>query len=324
MPDMVASSRGGDPDAISFSIVIPVYNRAATILPTLESVRDQQHKRFTCIIVDDGSHDGEALHTLVEQLGDPRFRYLRQANGGGGAARSTGIMASDGDFVALLDSDDAFLPDKLSIVAREIVAAPEVDVWTHLASMERGGGVSIIRPTRLPRAGESVADMMFRDREFMQTSTLVIRTKLAQAVRFDPRLRKAQDVDFMIRLERAGARIRCIPRVLSLWNDAPADNRIGAPRRPENVLMWYAEQKPHFPRRTRHAFEATYLAYEVAEQSPLKAAGYIARALFTGAIGAKVAAVTTMRAFIDQSTYRQVIDALLRFRKPSEAANEGR
>jgi glycosyltransferase involved in cell wall biosynthesis len=319
MPDITAPEAAPiiamDADQISFSIVIPVYNRAASVLPTLESVRSQSHARFTCLVVDDGSRDGEDLRAVVEGMKDPRFRYIWQLNGGGGAARTTGILASDGDFVALLDSDDTFMPDKLAIVARHISAEPQIDVWAHLASMERGEGVSIVRPTRLPRDGESVADMMFRDREFMQTSTLVIRTHLAKDVRFDPRLRKAQDVDFMIRLERAGARLRCIPQVLSIWNDAPADNRVGAPRRPENVLMWYREQKPHFASRTRYAFESTYLAYEIAEKTPLKAAAYIGRAFLTGAVGAKVSALTAARAFIDQHRYRIIVDKLLKIRK---------
>lgn len=300
---------------IDFSIVIPVYNRAATIMPTLESVVGQTHTRFTCLVVDDGSRDGEQLRMVVEALADPRFRYVRQENGGGGAARSTGIRAAEGHFIALLDSDDAFMPQKLERVAQHIVQQPDVGVWAHLASMERGQGVSIVRPTRLPRPGESVADMMFRDREFMQTSTLVARADLAKRVLFDPRLRKAQDVDFLIRLERAGARIVCIPEVLSIWNDAPADNRVGAPRRPDNVLMWYHEQAPLMGRRTRFAFESTYLAYEIADRQRFRAAYYIARAWLTGAVGAKVTLVTALRAFVDQGRYRALIDAVLKHKK---------
>ena len=323
-PSPDSSPNGHDPEDISFTVVIPVFNRAATIAPTLKSVQEQTHQRFTCLVVDDGSDDGDALNALISSLADPRFEYIRQENSGGGAARTTGILASESEFVALLDSDDAFTPDKLAVVARHIVAHPEIDVWSHLATMDRGQGVSIVRPTRLPRANESIADMMFRHREFMQTSTLVIRTTLAKQVRFDPRLRKAQDVDFMIRLERAGARIRCIPEVLSVWNDAPAENRVGAPRRPENVLMWYAEQRSHFARRTRYAFESTYLAYEIAERAPIKAAGYIARALLTGSVSPKVSTITAMRAFINQRSYRELVDRLLRFRTLSHKQVPGR
>jgi glycosyltransferase involved in cell wall biosynthesis len=304
-----------DPSEISFSVVVPVYNRGGTILPTLESVHSQTHKHFTCLIVDDGSIDGEQLRAVVEGMEDPRFRYLWQENGGGGAARTTGILASEGDFVAFLDSDDTFLPNKLAVVAGAISAQPDIDVWAHLASMERGEGVSIIRPTRLPRDGESVADMMFRHREFMQTSTLVVRTALAKEVRFDPRLRKAQDVDFMVRSERSGARVQCIPQVLSIWNDLPAENRVGSPRRPDNVMKWYSEQKPYFNRRTRYAFESTYLAYEIAQKTPLLAATYIGRAFLTGAVGAKLSLATVLRSFLPQQHYRKIIDYILERRR---------
>lgn len=93
---------------MQFSIVIPAYNRADTILPTLQSVQAQTFDDFECLIVDDGSKDGAALKQVVEGMNDPRFHYIHRENGGGGAARNTGIMAAKGDYIAFLDSDDFF------------------------------------------------------------------------------------------------------------------------------------------------------------------------------------------------------------------------
>jgi hypothetical protein len=212
----------------------------------------------------------------------------------------------------LLDSDDQFLPEKLEKVAAAIQENPEVDVFAHLARMERGDGVSIVRPRRLPRENESVAEMMFCDREFMQTSTLVVRSALAKEVGFDPTLKKAQDVDFMIRLERAGAVLKCLPEVLSIWNDAPAGNRVGAPRKPDNVMKWYESQKPLLPKKTRYAFEATYLSYEISRTKPLLALFYIARASMTGSVGMKMTGLSAMRAFLDQKHYRPLVDRMIK------------
>lgn len=298
--------------SLKFSIVIPVYNRAASIASTLDSVVRQTYGNFECIVVDDGSLDGDELNCVIEALNDPRFVLLRQANSGGGAARNAGIKAAVGEWISLLDSDDAFFPEKLAILAKYIRSDSSVDVWAHQALVERGGDVKIVRPTRMPRAGESILDMMFRHREFMQTSTLTVRSDIAQKVLFHPTLRKAQDVDFMVRLERAGAALRCVPEVLSIWNDKPAENRVGAPRRPNDVLTWYSSQRQFFSRDIRSAFEATYLAYEIAPQQPVKAFFMISRAALSGSIGVKLALLCFLRAFLPPKAYRSVVDTLIR------------
>ena len=85
------------------TVVIPVFNRAEAILPTLKSVQEQTFGDFECLVVDDGSEDGGQLKQLVGGLNDSRFRYIRRDNGGGGAARNTGIDEASGRLVALLD-----------------------------------------------------------------------------------------------------------------------------------------------------------------------------------------------------------------------------
>lgn len=91
------------------SVIIPTYNRAGTIVRTVESVLAQTVPPSEVIVVDDGSTDDTAA-TLDRFLG--RIRILRQANQGASAARNTGIRAAEGDLIAFLDSDDAWLPTK--------------------------------------------------------------------------------------------------------------------------------------------------------------------------------------------------------------------
>src|SRR5688572_23811750 len=92
-----------------FSVVVPVFNRGVTVLPTLLSVRNQTFGDYECLIIDDGSDDGDELRKTVEGLGDQRFHLIRRRNGGPAAARNTGIEAARGIYVAFLDSDDLFL-----------------------------------------------------------------------------------------------------------------------------------------------------------------------------------------------------------------------
>ena len=93
------------------SVIIPTYNRAHVLSRAVESVLDQTWPRVEVIVVDDGSTDGTSK--LLAGYGDA-LRVIRQPNAGVSAARNTGIRASRGEFVALLDSDDQWTPDKLS------------------------------------------------------------------------------------------------------------------------------------------------------------------------------------------------------------------
>jgi glycosyltransferase involved in cell wall biosynthesis len=93
------------------SVVIPAYNHARYVGEAIRSVLAQTFQDFEVIVVDDGSTDetGEVVAALKE----PRITYVRQSNRGQAAARNTGIRASSGEYVAFLDDDDLWLPDKL-------------------------------------------------------------------------------------------------------------------------------------------------------------------------------------------------------------------
>ena len=91
------------------SVVIPSYNSAEWLGETIDSVAAQVGVAYEIIVVDDGSTD--STPELVARY--PAVRYLQQSNAGVAAARNTGIRASKGSYVALLDSDDIWVPDKL-------------------------------------------------------------------------------------------------------------------------------------------------------------------------------------------------------------------
>ena len=89
---------------------MPAYNSAAFIRRAIESVWAQTHLPLELIVVDDGSSDDTAA---VAAAVDPRTKVVRQPNGGPGAARNRGVKESSGDWIAFLDADDAWRPNKL-------------------------------------------------------------------------------------------------------------------------------------------------------------------------------------------------------------------
>ena len=108
--------------ASSVSVVVPTFERAAMLPRALESVEEQTCPPGEVIVVDDGSTDGTGE---LARRRFPGVRYLRREHGGVSAARNTGIAAAGGEWVALLDSDDVWRPEKLERQLTALAAAPE-------------------------------------------------------------------------------------------------------------------------------------------------------------------------------------------------------
>jgi len=97
--------------SVTVSVIIPTYNRAHLVGRAIRSVLNQTYQDFEIIVVDDCSTDN--TEEIVKGFNDHRIRYMRHdRNRGGSAARNTGIKASQGKYIAFLDSDDEWLLKK--------------------------------------------------------------------------------------------------------------------------------------------------------------------------------------------------------------------
>ncbi len=105
------------------SVIIPTYNRADLIGHTLDSAINQSYRNLEIIVIDDGSVDN--TEEVVKAIGDSRIRYIRhQTNCGGSTARNTGIEAARGEYIAFLDSDDIWVPNKIQLQLASIQMHP--------------------------------------------------------------------------------------------------------------------------------------------------------------------------------------------------------
>lgn len=94
------------------SIVIPFYNEVSLLMRAVESALVQTHRNIEIIVIDDGStEDTTEIRTLAHK--DKRVRYFSQKNAGAGHARNNGLSRAQGDYIAFLDADDIFLPEKI-------------------------------------------------------------------------------------------------------------------------------------------------------------------------------------------------------------------
>jgi glycosyltransferase involved in cell wall biosynthesis len=286
-----------------FSVVIPVYNRAKSVGPTLESVRDQTFRDFECIVVDDGSADGEELHGAVEALNDPRFRYVRRENGGGGAARNTGIDEAKGEFIAFLDSDDRWLPEKL---ARDVEACTESRVIFSPVFVERGGRIVGQRSKVAPREGEPIAEYLACRGGFTPTSTISLHGALAREVRFDEAIPFGQDTDFAIRLAAAGGQFHMLGAPCVVMLDDETGDRVSRSKDWRKVLAWADHRRTVLGERAFYAFRGWHVARMAAEGGNYASAfKFYILAVTKGALSPYVAAKAFGQIVIRRSVYSQ-------------------
>ena len=139
------------------SVVVPTYQRAALLGPSLESLLGQEGVAFEVVVVDDGSTDGTAA--FLAAYPDPRIRPVIRPHGGIAAARNAGVAAARAPFVAFHDSDDTALAGRLAVPVAYLQAHPDVDVVIQNGIMlaaegDAGGGES-------PWIAPAVARTMF-------------------------------------------------------------------------------------------------------------------------------------------------------------------
>lgn len=108
---------------MKISVIIPTYNRARLISETINSVLAQSFQDFEVIVIDDGSTDSTAQE--LASFGD-QIQYLRQGNLGVNNARNHGLAAAQGEYIAMLDDDDLWHPDKLAVQVQIMDRFPEL------------------------------------------------------------------------------------------------------------------------------------------------------------------------------------------------------
>jgi GT2 family glycosyltransferase len=264
------------------SIVIPCYNRAHIVRETIDSVLAQTHGEFEAIIIDDGSADN--TREVIAEYTDPRIRYFYKSNGGLSSARNAGLDVARGEFVAFLDSDDAWHPWKLAAQLEIFRRHPEAGmIWSDMSTFsdngevlserhlrtyysvydavdfaltrEQAGTLSDLLADAPPKFAECpyyVADVfhdMFGGNLVHPPTAIVRRERLQKSGPFEPEITGlgAEDYHFYFRVSAQGP-VAFLDAPTTLYRVHPSQmstcNRLHEARGNLNVLLHWLRQHP--------------------------------------------------------------------------------
>lgn len=196
------------------SVIIPTYNRSALLPRAIHSVLNQTYKNLEIIIVDDASNDG--TKSLVKNFleDNRRIKYIRhEVNKGGSAARNSGIRKSRGEYIAFLDDDDEWLPEKIKKQLADIEKRDDEwgGVYCGYQIILREG---LFKRNKISRKEGDLTKEIFQMKSNAYGSTLLLKKEVFQKVGlFDASFNRHQDLEFLVRFFRE-FRLGSVPAVL--------------------------------------------------------------------------------------------------------------
>jgi glycosyltransferase involved in cell wall biosynthesis len=211
------------------SIIIPTYNRAHLIGETIQSVVDQAYLSWELVIVDDGSAD--ETEKIVRQFADTRIKYFRLSHSGSLAKiRNYGIKNSSGQYVALLDSDDLWLREKLTW---------QIDLLAqHPLATFVFGNVIFFGDGKLPAlefeelfVGNALLPVILHNRFIFRPSTLLFKRNIIDEIGWmDESIPLASEMDFFYRMSIHHTGIFTNKKLVKVRTHAQNTSRIEEPR----------------------------------------------------------------------------------------------
>ena len=181
---------------MDISVIIPTYNRRNTLSRAVNSVLNQIYKPIEIIVVDDGSTDG-TKEMFSEMY--PLVRYIYQANSGVSLARNMGIKSASGDWIALLDSDDEWLPDKLDRQVKLLQDNAEIR-FCHTNEIWIRNNVRINQKKKHQKYGGNIFNKCLDICRISPSSSLFHTSVIKDVGLFDESLDVCEDYDMWLRI----------------------------------------------------------------------------------------------------------------------------
>lgn len=281
------------------SVIIPIYNVASVVAETLKSVLAQTYTDFEVLIIDDGSTDDSVV--ICQEFQDVRFQIIHQQNRGLAGARNTGIRHAQGDYLAFLDSDDLWLPEKLERHVQHLDTTPEVGVSFSRSRFidAQGQPLGIYQ---MPKLMDITPGYLFCRNPISNGSCVVIRKAVLDEIRFqdnlygavedfyfDDSFRQSEDIECWVRIAlQTTWKIEGIPEALTLYRvnmGGLSANTLNQYAAWERIVVKAQASHPDFVKtwgNKARAYQLRYLARRAASQrSPKMATQLLHKALVT-------------------------------------------
>jgi len=185
-------------NAPQISVIIPVYNGEKTLLETIESVLNQTCSNFELIVVNDGSQD--ATLDILTSIQDHRLKIFSYTNAGVATSRNRGFSHAAGEFIAFLDADDLWTPDKLEAQLKALQANPQAAVaysWTdHIDEF----GQFLTPGPHITLTGDIYPRLLLGNFLSNGSNVLIRAQALLEVGGFEQSLAPAEDWDMWLRL----------------------------------------------------------------------------------------------------------------------------
>ena len=179
------------------SVVIPTYNRRRWIGRAIRSVLEQTYTPAEIIVVDDGSSDG-SMEYILENF--PLVNFVKQSNQGVSSARNKGIRLSSSKWIALLDSDDEWYPEKLEKQVKAIQEKPD-HKFCHTEEIWVRNGVRVNQMKKHQKYGGHIFEKCLDMCRISPSSVLFQKSILDKTGWFDKELRVCEDYDLWLLLD---------------------------------------------------------------------------------------------------------------------------
>jgi glycosyltransferase involved in cell wall biosynthesis len=260
------------------SVVIPAFNRRSVIRRAVTSALSQTYDNLEVIVVDDASTDG-TLEEIADLSGSRLIVIPLKSNVGGAKARNVGVKAAKGALIAYLDSDDYWQPVKIS---EQLKLVPEDldDFLIYNKVLSIVDGKDVYYPEYAFDAGrDDIFDYLIHEKNFIQTSGVMMPKRTAERFSFDETLRRHQDLDLVVRLVDAHIPLIYCNSDTVFWSvDHNDKTRVSVGTSAQPTIDWLARYRSRLGRKSLAEVWGIYIAPKLLDERPMAAIAYFVAA----------------------------------------------
>ncbi len=246
------------------SIIIPTYNRPNMLERAIDSALAQTYEHIEIIVVDDNEPGTDARKDTELVMGKyeglENIKYIKHAkNLNGSAARNTGIKNSSGKYIAFLDDDDEFLPEKIRLQVQRLESLDETWGICYTHFIRKKNGVFFDKGIE-KREGYLTTEILKGNVFISAGSNIMVRRDIVEEIGgFNESLRRRQDLEFLVRLSQK-SKIACVPEVcFVVHKDDRSNSKVGEDflrKNTEEYLSLFSDYISDLPANQQQAIRA--------------------------------------------------------------------